>query len=140
MDSVSKQKRSENMRAIRSRDTAPELRVRSELHKLGFRFRIAPKKLPGRPDIVLRRWNAVVLIHGCFWHQHSRCVDRHLPATRKGYWVPKLRRNVARDAENRAALEGLGFQVFVVWACEIESSEDPDVYVRLAAAIRQFST
>ncbi|MBF5044507.1 DNA mismatch endonuclease Vsr [Aggregicoccus sp. 17bor-14] len=118
MDLLSKEARSENMRRIRSRDTRPELLVRRALHRLGFRFRLSEQRLPGRPDIVLPRWQTVVFVHGCYWHQHSRCVDGHVPKTKRGYWVPKLERNVERDKENRHALRQLGYKVFVVWECE----------------------
>lgn len=133
MDNLSRAARSDNMRKIRSRDTRPELLVRSGLHRLGFRFRLAARGLPGRPDIVLPRWHAAVLVHGCYWHQHSRCIDGHVPKTKRGYWVPKLEQNVRRDRRNRAALRKLGYTVFVVWECEAVRPE------KLAPKLAQIS-
>lgn len=112
------------MRRIRSRDTLPELLVRSGMHNLGFRFRIAESNLPGRPDIVLPKWRTVILVHGCYWHQHARCVDGHVPKTKRSYWVPKLTSNVERDRRNKRALRRLGFEVFVVWECEALSPQN----------------
>jgi DNA mismatch endonuclease (patch repair protein) len=117
-DTLSRAERSENMRRIRAKDTAPELMVRRALHRLGLRFRLHADALPGKPDVVLRRHQAVVLIHGCFWHQHRRCIDGHVPRTRLEYWQPKLDRNVQRDRRHRRQLARLGYRVLVVWECE----------------------
>lgn len=106
------------MSRIPSRDTRPEIAVRSLLHRLGFCFRLHVATLPGRPDIVLPRLRTVVFVHGCFWHQHEGCIDCSKPATRTAYWAPKLARNVARDAAHRAALHALGWKVIIVWECE----------------------
>lgn len=117
-DTLSRAARSENMRRIRAKDTVPELAVRRALHRMGLRFRLHADQLPGKPDVVLRRHNAVVLIHGCFWHQHRRCIDGHVPRTNLTYWQPKLDRNVRRDRRNRRQLARLGFRVLVIWECE----------------------
>lgn len=118
-DRVSRAARSRIMSRIRSRDTRPEIAVRSHLHRAGLRFRLCMKGLPGRPDIVLRRWDAVVLVHGCFWHSHG-CKRSRPPKSNAAYWLPKLRRNRARDAESEALLKLLGWRVFTVWECEID--------------------
>ncbi len=115
---LTKERRSWNMSRIRSRDTRPEILVRSLLHRMGFRFRLHVRALPGRPDIVLPHHRTVIFVHGCFWHQHQGCVDGKRPATRTGYWEPKLARNVTRDTEHRAVLRALGWKVIVIWECE----------------------
>lgn len=117
-DLLSRAARSENMRRIRAKDTTPELLVRQALHRMGLRFRLHASALPGKPDVVLRRHHAVVLVHGCFWHQHRHCIDGRVPKTRLEYWKPKLDRNVERDRRNRRQLAQLGFRVLVVWECE----------------------
>ncbi len=107
------------MAAIRSRDTKPEIAVRKLLHALGFRFRLQRKDLPGRPDIVLPRYNAVVFVNGCFWHQHEGCKLASKPASRQEYWKIKLERNVERDKSSFDKLTELGWQVIVVWECDL---------------------
>lgn len=106
------------MRKIRSTDTSPELVVRRLVHKLGFRYRLHVPTLPGKPDMVFPRLKKIIDVRGCFWHQHGKCIDSHIPKTRLDYWAPKLDRNVRRDAENVAALKQLGFRVLVIWECE----------------------
>jgi DNA mismatch endonuclease (patch repair protein) len=112
------ERRSENMRRIRSRDTSPEMIVRKIVHSLGYRFRLHRRDLPGRPDVVLPRLHKVILVHGCFFHQHNRCIDGRLPESRAEYWVPKLARNVKRDRVNRARLTRTGWSSLVIWECE----------------------
>jgi DNA mismatch endonuclease (patch repair protein) len=129
-DTLSRSARSENMRRIRATDTVPELAVRRALHRMGLRFRLHANALPGKPDVVLRRHGAVVLIHGCFWHQHRRCIDGHVPRTRLDYWQPKLERNVQRDRRNRRQLARMGFRVLVVWECEARRPEVLDAKLR----------
>ncbi|MGA8938762.1 MAG: DNA mismatch endonuclease Vsr [Acidobacteriaceae bacterium] len=123
MDRLSSDRRSANMRMIRSRDTKPEVFVRSLIHRMGFRFRLHVKDLPGRPDIVLPRLGKVVFVHGCFWHQHSQCREGRVPKSRRDYWRPKLERNVERDAEHRHELRRLGWKSLVVWECELDRSD-----------------
>ena len=120
-DSLSKDQRSEVMRRIRSKDTCPEMQVRQALHASGFRYRLHDSKLPGKPDIVLPRHKAVVLVHGCFWHGH-RCKFSHVPSSNVAYWTAKIARNQMRDKENVAALATLGWRVFVLWECELGSA------------------
>ena len=120
MDKLSAERRSENMRRIRSQDTNPELALRSLIHRLGYRFRLHRKDLPGRPDIVFPGRRKVIFAHGCFWHQHSGCREGRIPSSRLEYWGPKLSRNKIRDAANQARLEEEGWQVLVVWECELK--------------------
>jgi DNA mismatch endonuclease (patch repair protein) len=119
MDRLSSKARSENMRRIRSCNTSPEIAVRSLLHRLGYRFRLNVQDLPGKPDIVLPKLRTVVFVHGCFWHQHVRCSDGHIPATRTTYWVAKLKRNTIRDRLHIISLRKLGWNPIVIWECEI---------------------
>jgi DNA mismatch endonuclease (patch repair protein) len=107
------------MSRIRSRDTAPEKAVRSLLHRLGFRFRLHPQRLPGKPDIVLTRHRTAVFVHGCFWHRHPGCRCATTPGTRTAWWLAKFARNVARDTAVRSALRAAGWRVVVVWECEL---------------------
>lgn len=112
--------RSENMRRIRSKDTQPELALRRSLYSLGLRYRIHPRELPGKPDIVFKSKKLAVFVHGCFWHQHPGCIQASDPRTNRAYWVPKLQRNVQRDRDHIETLEAAGFRVVVLWECEIE--------------------
>lgn len=107
------------MRAIRKKDTKPELIVRRLLHAMGYRFRLHRRDLPGTPDIVLPRYRAVIQVHGCFWHQHAGCRHANLPRSRTSYWWPKLARNVQRDARAEQALHALGWRVLILWECEL---------------------
>ena len=117
-DTVSPEERSRIMRQVRSRDTKPELRVRRALHKAGLRFRLHDKRLPGHPDLALRKHQTVVFVHGCLWHWHG-CSRSRMPASNEDYWRRKIARNVERDAEHAAALQRLGWRVEIVWECEI---------------------
>jgi DNA mismatch endonuclease (patch repair protein) len=120
MDIWSKQKRSEVMSHIRSKNTKPELAVRSMLHRNGFRFRVHRRDLPGCPDIVLPKYRAVVFVHGCFWHLHEGCRDGTVPKTQHEKWKAKLERNVERDKLHYDCLKNAGWKVLVLWECEIE--------------------
>lgn len=118
-DIVDPATRSRWMSGIRGKDTKPELAVRSFLHRAGLRFRKDVRDLPGRPDIVLPKWNSVVLVHGCFWHRHQGCRYCYNPKTRPAFWEAKFQENVARDRLNVDLLLGLGWRVHIVWECEI---------------------
>jgi DNA mismatch endonuclease (patch repair protein) len=107
------------MRQIRSKDSTPEITLRSMLHSLGYRFRLHRKDLPGKPDLVFPSRQKVIFLHGCFWHQHSDCREGRLPGTRREYWEPKLTKNQQRDATVQAALISQGWKVFTVWECEL---------------------
>ena len=119
-DKLSAIERSRNMASIRSKDMKPELAVRKIAHALGFRFRLHRKDLPGKPDLVFPKYQAVIFVHGCFWHQHAdaRCLDGRPPKSNLAYWGPKLARNAKRDALSQAALEAEGWRVLVIWECE----------------------
>ena len=118
MDTLSKEKRSWNMSRIRGRDTGPELIVRSALHRLGFRFRLHRKDLPGKPDIVLPKWRTVILVHGCFWHRHEGCPFSYAPKSRKDFWNRKFQKNIIRDQRVQRQLRAMGWRVIVVWECQ----------------------
>lgn len=118
MDSISRRSRSENMRRIRSANTKPELAVRSLTHRLGFRFRIHRRDLPGSPDLVFPSKQKVIFVHGCFWHQHRGCIDGRLPKSNTEYWLPKLANNKKRDKKNRSRLARLGWKCLVIWDCQ----------------------
>lgn len=121
-DIYSEEKRSQIMSRIVSKDTLPEVRTRSVLHRMGYRFRIHRKNLPGKPDIVLPKWHTVIWVHGCFWHGHD-CCEGHLPKSNSTYWEPKLKRNRQRDLENADKLMQLGWKQIVIWECQTGSDE-----------------
>jgi DNA mismatch endonuclease (patch repair protein) len=118
-DIVSPETRSRMMSGIRGRNTRPEMIVRRFLHAQGFRYRLHASDLPGRPDIVLPRRRAVVFVHGCFWHQHLGCRFAYRPKSHEQFWESKLEANVARDARDQRRLKELGWDVCVVWECEM---------------------
>lgn len=118
MDRVSKERRSWNMSRIRSKDTKPEVAVRSLLHRQGFRFRLHRRDLPGTPDIVLPKYKTVIFVHGCFWHRHPRCRYAYIPKTRSGFWEEKFAENVKRDRLMRSQLARKGWRVVVIWECQ----------------------
>lgn len=130
-DLYSKDKRSEIMGRIVSKDTLPEVRVRSVLHRMGYRFRVHSKDLPGKPDVVLPKWKTVILVHGCFWHGHDCCEGR-IPKSNTGYWVPKLARNKQRDIENAEKLKQLGWNRIVIWECQTGSPAKLEERLRVA--------
>lgn len=134
VDHVSPQQRSRNMASVRSFGTAPELAVRSILHRLGLRFRLQQRSLPGTPDIVLKRYATVVFVHGCFWHGHN-CPRGRVPSTRQEFWLPKLKRNRERDRENARQLRLLGWRVLNVWECELR--DELRLRHKLAKAFRR---
>ena len=121
-DIWNKEKRSHVMSRIRSIDTTPELLVRSLLHRMGYRFRLHKKDLPGKPDIVLPKYSSVAFVHGCFWHQHPGCIEGRIPDTRVEYWKEKLNSNINRDKKVRKELKYRGWRTIVIWECEIEKN------------------
>lgn len=121
-DVFSKAKRSEVMSRIRGKNTKPEIMMRSLLHKAGCRFRIHAKTLPGKPDIVLKRHQAVIFVHGCFWHGH-KCPQFKMPETRKEFWREKIQRNRRNDRKAISALKAQGWRVLVVWECAMKGKD-----------------
>jgi DNA mismatch endonuclease (patch repair protein) len=122
-DVLSAEQRHRNMSRIRGRDTTPERTVRSVLHRLGYRFRLHRRDLPGRPDIVLPRFGSVIFVHGCFWHRHLGCRYTTTPSTRSEFWQNKFQQNVARDKRNEADLRKAGWRVLCVWECQTRETE-----------------
>jgi DNA mismatch endonuclease, patch repair protein len=141
MDRLTSEHRSWNMSRIRGSDTAPELLVRSALHRLGFRFRLNRKDLPGKPDIVLPKHKIAILVHGCYWHRHSGCKNCYTPKSNISFWMNKFEKNVARDAEVKTLLEQAGWKPVTIWECEAKRSEElPALLSRLLeTAIRKKS-
>ena len=119
MDVFSKKKRSWIMGRIRSKNTKPEIIVRSILHCMGYRFSLKKSKLPGSPDLVLPKHRTAIFVHGCFWHRHKGCKVATMPKTRVGFWRKKFERNVARDKENLRELRKLGWHPIVLWECQV---------------------
>lgn len=120
MDKLTPERRSENMRRIKSKNMKPELAVRRLVHELGYRYRLHRKDLPGKPDLVFGPKRKVIFVHGCFWHGHELegCLDARKPKSNIGYWNPKLTRNKERDAERVVALKAAGWKVLTIWECE----------------------
>jgi len=107
------------MSNVKSKDTKPEIIVRSIVHRLGFRFRKHITDLPGKPDVVLARHRKVIFVHGCFWHGHKKCKRALRPQSHKTFWADKLDKNIDRDKRNKRELELLGWKVLIIWSCEI---------------------
>ena len=124
VDSLTSERRSWNMSRIRGRNTGPELRLRSLLHRAGFRFRLHAKQLPGSPDIVLPKYRTVIFVHGCFWHRHPGCRNATMPSTRREFWREKFDGNVSRDLRNQAALVAAGWTVLTIWECELKADAE----------------
>ncbi|WP_448540887.1 very short patch repair endonuclease [Roseiflexus sp.] len=122
-DVFNPEERSRIMAKVRGENTSPERLVRSLIHKMGYRFRLNVKDLPGKPDIVLKKHKKVIFVHGCFWHQHEGCPHAARPSSNTEYWNKKLDRNMLRDRENMHKLEYLGWNVLIVWECETRDRE-----------------
>jgi len=112
--------RSYNMSKIRSKDTKPEIIVRKFLHSKGFRYRLHDKSLPGKPDLVLKKYKTVIFIHGCYWHGHKNCKYFVVPKTRTDWWLEKINRNVANDATNFKRLKESDWNIITIWECELK--------------------
>lgn len=136
-DFLTPAERSRRMARIRSSNTSPELALRRGLHRLGLRFTLGNKKLPGKPDLVLPRHRVVVFAHGCFWHRHPSCSISTTPKSNIRFWQEKFDRNVARDARVAEELEALGWRVLIAWECELQSGARASATAaRLAEMIR----
>ena len=120
-DIFSEEQRSYVMSRVASKNTKPELAVRSYLHRQGFRFRIHGRQLPGNPDVILPKHRTVVFVHGCFWHRHRDCSRTTMPTTRVDFWRNKFEKNVSRDQKNQSLLKQGDWKVLVVWECEIST-------------------
>ena len=127
MDKISKSKRSLNMSKIRNKDTKPELIVRSFLHNNGIRFRLNDKNLPGKPDIVLKKYQTVIFVDGCYWHRHDGCKLAYNPKSRKKFWQKKFNDNIARDKHINSIYTSLPWNLIRIWECEINSQKLTEV-------------
>ena len=123
MDHLTPAKRSWNMAKIRSSNTHPEKEVRSLLHNMGYRFRIHQQTLPGKPDIVLKKFKTVIFVNGCFWHGHKNCSRSNIPKSNTIYWKNKIETNIKRDAKNTRKLRKAGWKVITVWECHVQKTE-----------------
>jgi DNA mismatch endonuclease (patch repair protein) len=132
MDTFTPAERSAVMRRVRGKDTKPEMAVRSLVHRLGYRYALHRRDLPGNPDLVFPARGRVIFVHGCFWHGHTCRAGRNRPSSNQSYWIAKLNRNQARDAANRRRLRSLGWQTLVIWECELKDQD------RLRARIARF--
>jgi DNA mismatch endonuclease (patch repair protein) len=121
-DVFSKKKRAEIMRAVKARDTGPELKLRKALHARGLRYRLNDRRLPGSPDLVFPKHRAVLFVHGCFWHGHDCARGRRKPKTNAAYWRAKIARNVKRDQEVVAALRRMGWRIKISWECDLQDA------------------
>lgn len=133
------EQRSYNMSRIRSTNTKPEVLLRKKLFAEGFRYRINDKKLPGKPDVVLKKYNTVIFVHGCFWHGHSACKYFVLPKTRTDFWLNKINGNIERDLKHEQALIHLGWKVITVWGCELKKNTLEATFDNLVKTIKNIS-
>jgi len=131
-DSLTKKRRSWNMSRIRSKDTKPELAVRSSLKRLSVRFRVHVRRLPGCPDFVFSKLRTVLFVNGCFWHRHRNCRFAYSPKSHRGFWEKKFKSNVERDRRFRRSLKKLGWTVRVIWECQTREVDRLDDLVRRA--------
>jgi DNA mismatch endonuclease, patch repair protein len=138
VDTLTPLERSDRMRLIRSRDTSPELRVRRAVHRLGFRYRLHVKGLPGKPDIVFPRHKIAMFVHGCFWHRHPDpgCKLARMPKSRVQFWLMKLEGNQSRDKVQQQQLRDLGWRVLVIWECDTKKPETLNAAIRKALETR----
>lgn len=135
MDVVDKQTRSRMMAGIRSKDTLPELTVRKFLHRHGFRFRLRPSNLPGRPDVILPKFQVAIFVHGCFWHRHLGCSYSTFPSSNIETWARKFTANVERDKRQLVALLNTNWRVIIIWECGLKRKEAEQALVWLPEAI-----
>ena len=123
-DRISSARRSWNMSRIKGKDTCPEIVVRSILHRLGYRFRLHRKDLPGKPDIVLPKHETVIFVNGCFWHRHTGCRQATTPKSNTAFWKKKFADTIKRDRKQQRLLKEAGWRVLVLWECQINDSDD----------------
>lgn len=122
MDSLTPDQRHNNMAAIHAKDTKPEIIVRKWLWRHGYRYRLNHPRLPGKPDVVLRKYRTCIFINGCFWHGHEGCKYYRIPHSNQDYWVPKIQRNQERDLEVQHKLADMGWHCITIWECELKAS------------------
>lgn len=132
VDVFTPKERSQIMAKVRGKDTKPEIKVRSLIHRLGYRFRLQRKDLPGKPDIVLPRHRKVVFVHGCFWHGHKHCKHAERPKSNTDYWNTKIDRNIKRDKKSVKELVDRGWEVLTIWECQTKSMD------KLSALLDEF--
>ncbi len=139
MDTITPAQRSDNMRAIRSTNTKPEIYLRKLLFARGFRYRLYSKKVPGKPDLYLRKYNTALFVNGCFWHHHAGCRYGYMPKSRQDYWTGKFDRNEKRDAEVKILLKEKGIRQLVIWECLIKKMmKDKKLEAEVVHQIIQF--
>ena len=131
-DTLTPEERSKRMSLVRSKDTKAEMLVRRLVHAMGYRYRLHVRALPGTPDLTFRRRKKVIFVHGCFWHRHQGCSRCRIPKSRHDFWVPKLEGNRVRDEQQQRRLQEAGWDVLVVWECEVDNMK------ALAAKIQSF--
>ena len=137
MDHLTPQQRSKNMAAIRNKDTKPEMVVRRGLWSRGFRYRLNHKRLPGHPDLVLRKYKSCIFINGCFWHGHEGCKYYTIPKTNTEFWVKKIKRNQERDLEVKHKLNAMGWNCITVWECELKPAKREATLQSLAFTLNE---
>lgn len=142
MDTLTLDERSERMARIRGKDTKPELLVRRLIHGMGYRYRLHGKGLPGRPDLVFPGHRKVIFVHGCFWHRHPdpACKLARLPKSKQDYWIPKLTANRRRDVDNQEALQGMRWEVMIIWECELKNLEALKAHIKSFLGTTQNTT
>ena len=139
VDHVKPEKRSQIMAAVKGKDTKPEFLIRRLLHAAGYRYRLHRKDLPGRPDMVLRKYNAIVFIHSCFWHGHGCKRSKNLPKTNTEFWKEKIEKNNRRDTNNIQLLKSMGWRVCVIWECALKRQgriDDEELVSRISAWLK----
>lgn len=135
-DTLSPRQRSERMGLVRDKDTKPELLVRRLVHSMGYRYRLHSRKLPGHPDMVFASREKVIFVHGCFWHRHGEvspgvdCPLTRLPKSKLDFWIPKFEKNKLRDKENQAKLRDMGWDLLVVWECQLGDVDELSLRIR----------
>ena len=135
MDKLSPEQRHKNMAAIHSKDTKPEMIVRKGLWSRGFRYRLNSPKLPGHPDLVLRKYRTCIFVNGCFWHGHEGCCK--IPKTNRAFWVAKIRRNQESDIEEQKRLAEMGWHCITIWECELKPSKRESTLKSLAYTLNK---
>lgn len=136
-DNRTKEQRSYCMQRIKGKNTKPEILVRKYIHEKGFRFRLHTANLPGRPDIVLKKYKTVIFVNGCFWHGHSKCKNAKRPQTNMDFWSNKITSNKKRDKKNLILLHELGWYVITVWECELEKNNSPKTLKTIIEKIKK---